>query len=260
MHRYMKTATTILILTLLLSCNQIDKPKEPIAIFKKPVIVQPQAKGSIKYFEADFVDDFFPPFACKHQFTDTLFIPDKRFRDTTFRKDFISRNYDTLMTDGFELIPDYATDVYRNEYQSENSNYYYPVYLINQTPTVKAFIGKDNYVFGLQEALDTNGMWRPIEGRGFDFCGMGFWGLKVRPQEFITVLFPKYAGEYKTKMRVRIKNGDNIYVSKPYEGTINENQLNLKKGDYLYRELRQNEPSTIIDLFYGAVPLGIQDE
>lgn len=264
MCNYMKTTTTILLLTILFSCNQTDKTHQEISIFTKPIISQPITEDSIKYINADFVDDFFPRFVGKHKFADTLFIADKRVRDTTYSKDFIDERLvwrsDSLITDGFELIPDYSSVVYRNEYESKYANYYYPVYLINQTPTIKAFIGKDGYVFGLQEALDTNGQWRPIEGRGFDFCGNGYWGLKVHPQEYITVLFPKYSGDYKTKIRVRIKNGDNIYVSKPYDGTINEKQLYLKKDSYLYRELLENKSSAIQYLFYGAEPFGTDDK
>ncbi len=264
MYSYMKTATTIILLIILFACNQIDKAQQAISIFTKPVIAQPLAEDSIKYIEPISVDGFFPRFAGKHKFTDTLFIAGYRVIDTTYRKEYIDERMvwrsDSLITDGFELVPDYSTMVYRNEYDLEYANYYYPVYLINQTPATKAFIGKDSHVFGLQEALDTNGQWRPIEGRGFDYCGNGYWSLKVDPQEFVTVLFPKYSGDYKTKIRVRIKNGDNIYVSKSYDGTINEKQLYLEKDSYLYRELIENKSSAIQYLFYGAEPFGTNDE
>ncbi|MCB9309882.1 MAG: hypothetical protein H6567_07495 [Lewinellaceae bacterium] len=260
----MKTVTTILLLTIFVSCNQHDKTKQVISIFTKPVISQPVTKDSIKYIEADFVGGFFPSFVGKYNFTDNLFIADKRDRDTIYIKGFMDERLvwrsDSLATDGFELVPDYPSNVYCNDYESKYANYYYPVYLINQTPTIKAFIGKDSYIFGLQEALDTDGQWRPIEGRGFDFCSNGYWGLKVHPQEFVTVLFPKYSGDYKTKIRVRIKNGDNIYVSKPYEGTINEQQLYLKEDGYFYRELIKNKASAIEYLFYGAKPFGTDDK
>jgi len=59
---------------------------------------------------------------------------------------------------------------------------------------------------------------------------------------------------------VRIKNGDNIYVSKPCNGTINEKQLYLKKNSYLYRELIEKKSSAIQYLFYGAEPFGMDDK
>lgn len=260
----MKKAIIIFFLTILFSCNQTDKTYKESSIFTKPLISQPQSKDSLKYIEIDFINGFFPSFVGKYKFTDTLLIETKRVRDTTYLKDFIDERMvwrsDSLMTDGFELISDYSATIHRNDYETKYANYYYPVYLINQTPTSKEFIGKDGHIFGLQEALDTNGKWRPIEGRGFDFCGNGYWGLKVHPQEFIAVLFPKYAGNYKTKIRVRIKNGDNIYVSRPYEGTINEKQFYLNKDSYLYRELNENKANAIQYLFYGSEPLEADDK
>ncbi len=260
----MKTATTLILLTILFSCKQSDKANKAISIFTKPFIIQPSTKDSLSYKDIDFVNDFSPLFIGKYKYCDTLFISDKRYRETNYHNDFFDESLfgylDSIMTDGFELFPDYNSTVYRNEYDSKFAHYYYPVYLVNQTPSTKSFMGKDSYIFGLQEAIDTNGRWRPIEARGYDFCGVGYWGLKVHSQEFVTILFQKYSGSYKTKIRVRIKNGDNIYVSKPYDGTINEKQLYIKKDSYLYREMSYNKSRTIQDLFYGAEPFGSYDE
>lgn len=260
----MKTIATIILLTIILSCNRTDKTQRASSIFTKPRIIQPYTEGIIGYIYIDYVSECYPRFAGKHKFTDTLFIPEKRYLDTTYHNDFIDPRViwdeDSIRADGFELIPDYSSNVYRNDFENEYANYFYPVYIVNQTPTVKSFIGKDSRVFGLQEALDTNGYWRPIEGQGFDFCGNGYWRLKVHPQEFITVLFPKYSGNYKTKIRVRIENGENIYVSQPYDGTINEKQLYLKKESYLYNDLIENKSSAIQNLFYGATPFGAEDK
>ncbi|MBK9525698.1 MAG: hypothetical protein IPO39_13415 [Bacteroidetes bacterium] len=192
-------------------------------------------------------------------------VPISSERDVTFIRDFINENEvwssDTLRTDGFEIYSDYKTKVSKIDYTGMKGKYFYPVYLVNQTPTTKVMIGKDSYVFAIQEALDTNHDWRPIEGRGFEFCGNGYWGLKIYPKEFLTFLMPKYQGNYKTKIRVRIKIGDIIYVSKPFEGTINEKQFyHNKKDDYHYKRLLENRASAIQHLFYGAEPLETANE
>lgn len=264
MCNHIKTIAVILLSTISVACNQANKVDKNVLAFVKPVISQPVTTDSLKYIKADFLDDLFPRFAGKHKFSDSLFIPYKQVRDTAYSKDFIDerivRHSDSLMTDGLEIVPDYSSNIYLNEYGSKYAEYYYPVYIMNQTPAVKTFIGKDSYAFGIQEALDTNKQWRPIEGRGLDFCGNGYWGLKVYPREFIMILFPKYSGNYKTKIRVRIKNGENLYVSKAYDGTINESQLYLKEDSYLYRELIENKASAIQYLFYGAKPFGTDDK
>lgn len=254
-----------LIIIFLISCNKTNKTQKPSSFFTKPIIEQPPIKDSVKYFEADFVNGSFPLFAGKFKFNDTLFLNNILVTDSTFKKDYIYEARvglsDSLMCDGFEIISDYYTSVYQFEYTLKNkyANYYYPVYIINQTPSIKAFVGKDGYVYGLQEALDKNGRWRPIEGLGLDFCGNGVWGLKVHSHEYIAILFPKYTGDYKTKIRVRIKIGENIYISKPFDGTINEKQLYLKKGSYLSSQLFENKLNTIQNLFYGAIPFGAED-
>lgn len=262
----MKNIIIILIFSTLISCEQQNTKKQKDRIFKLPVIIsQPTKTDTIEYFKANFITHSWPKLAGKSKFCDTLKLAVRRDRDTTFAKDFIGEKgvwrSDTSKSDGFELFTDYKSTISRIKNDEKKGNYFYPVYVVNQTPTMKVFIGKDSYVFAIQEALDSNQNWRPIEGRGFDFCGNGYWGLKIHPNEFLTFLMPKYEGSYKTKIRVRIKIGDIIYVSKPFEGTINEKQFYLdKKNDYHYGRLRENKASAIQYLFYGAEPLETADK
>jgi hypothetical protein len=257
----MKVFLSIFLLAMLFACKHPSVILNMPVAFKKPVIIQPANKDTVKYMKKDFLDDFFPVFEGKHKFTDTLFISIKWTKDTTYRKDFIweykGSDTDSFMSDGFEVVPDYSTTVYRNNYGSTFACY--PVYIINQTPTIKEFFGKDDYLFGLEEALDSNKGWGPIEGRGFDFCGNGYWGLKVHPHEFLVVLFPKNIGTYKTKLIVRIRNGHNIYVSNSYEGTINKKQFYLTRNGYLYGKLVEDKASAIRVWFYGSQPLETYD-
>lgn len=259
----MRKVISISLLTVLFSCNQNVRKFEDSAAFSKPTIIQPKLVDSISYFQVDHINGFLPEFIGKYMFSDTLKISTQRVYDQNdmddYIEDYLVNNSDSLRTDGFEILSDYLKDIVLKKYDN-NHHYYYPVYIVNQTPNLKALIGKDSYVFGLQEAIDTNGFWRPIEGRGFDFCGRGYFGLKLYSGEFAVILFPKYQGEYKTKLRVRIKNGDNIYVSTPFEGTINEDQFYLESDSYLYKELAENKASAIEYLFYGARPVGADDQ
>ncbi len=260
----MKNLITLLILLTFVSCGKQNK-KSPIeTAFNVPIILQPTTTDTISYFKEDHISYSWPIFAGKRKFCDTLKLVVRREIDTSFTMDFIDEgeiwNSDTLKTDGFELFFDYKSTVSRIDYDRKGK-YFYPVYVVNQTPTTKMFIGKDRYVFAIQEALDTNRRWRPIEGRGFDFCGNGYWGLKIHPKEFLTFLMPKYEGNYKTKIRVRVKIGEIVYVSKPFEGTIDEKQFYLdKKAGYHYRLLVENRVSTIQHYFYGAEPLETADK
>ena len=79
---------------------------------------------------------------------------------------------DTLDVTGFEIIVDYEKNIAFRRYDFEDTvGVYFPVYIVNSTSSDKVLLGKDSYVFGLQEALDEDRRqrWRPIESRGFDF-------------------------------------------------------------------------------------------
>jgi hypothetical protein len=255
------TFTTILILTTFLSCNRIDK-KDGYK-FQMPVIIQKYNLDTVTQFSEESVNGFDPRVLNKYKFSDTIRIPDESIKQKEYGRSeshyyhYLVGRTDSTLTDGLEIVTDYSKDIGWYPYGQGTMNKFYLVYIINQTPNIKGFLGKDGIAFGLQEALDTLGNWRPIEGRGWDFCGCCLWGLKIEPQEFLAVLFPKYSGNYKTKIRVRIKNGDNIYVSKPFDATINEKQLYLKKDRGFYKELIEHRSDVIQNKFYGAVPFGM---
>ncbi len=247
------------ILLLLMACTSSEQVNTPTKIFTKPAVVQPDTTDTLRYFKEEFIKGQFPTLLNKYTFTDTLRLSLGRIRkDTSFRKDYLEEYIpDTLHTDGFEIIPDYTTNLYNSWYLAPLGNCYYPVYIVNQAHTVKCFVGKDGYIFGIQEALDTAGKWRPIEHKGPDFCGNGYFTLRVHPKEFLIVLFPKYSGNYHTKLRVRIINHDTLYVSKPYEGIIDKKQFYLNRDRMPYSSLMENPEEVVAEWFYGAEPLEI---
>lgn len=254
----------ILFLLTLSACKHQDKRVATVyQDFKLPIIVQSQTKDIIEFTKADFLNHSLFRFYGKFKFTDTLYFEKDRKRDTTYRKDFI-REYsrpqknDTLTTDGLQIFVDYRTTMYNKDEYLRKGEYYFPVYVVNETSRTKIFIGKDSYVFGLQEATDTSQYdeWRPIECRGPDFCGNGYFGLKIHPGEFVMFLVPKYAGDEKSLMRIRLQIGESIYLSQSFIGTFNRKQFNTKKGTWAYDRLQEDKSSTIQWMFYGATPKG----
>lgn len=231
--------------------------------FHLPIIVQPPTKDTMVFYRSNSLNGCWYPFFGKYKFTDTLHLKGYYEWDTNYRKDFISDYFpgdegDSLSSDGFQVFTDYETTVYQKYQNVSPGAYYFPVYLVNETQRTKVFIGKDRYVFGLQEALDASPYsgWHPIESRGYDFCGNGHFGLKVHPGEFVLFLVPKYKGGKKGSMRVRIPVGESLYISKPYIGTFNQSQFVLKKDNWVYDKLKEDKTSTILWFFYGAYPKG----
>lgn len=258
------TLLIFLLLTTLTACNNFERKKQDK--FVLPTIIQKYNPEKASLFSEKSVTQCNPRLLKKYKFSDTIRVPEETNEQKEFGRyidefDYsLIGNTDTTLTDGLEIVTDYSKVIGWKGHVESKLYKYYPVYVINQTPNSKGFAGKDGIVFGLQEALDTSGIWRPIEGRGWDFCGCCKWGLQIAPQEFLAILFRRYSGDYKTKIRVRIKNGDNIYVSKSFDGIINEKQLYLEKDRGLYKDLIEDKAAALEYKFYGANPSGMDDK
>ena len=256
----MKKSSILFILVVVTACSQEEAIK-PV-VFKKPIVVQMPFEDSVQYLSNNFMNGSYPEFIGKSPFSDTLTMTVKgrlHYEDSDIVFPDQIGITDTTRTDGLELFPDYSSTIIRNPYGLELAEYNYPVYIVNQTSGIKVISGKDSHLFGIQEALDSNGNWRPIEFKGHDFCGLGRYGIKLYPNEYALLAFPKYQGNFKTKLRVRIKNGDNIYVSQPFDGTINERQFYFEKEEYLLKDLPKYKAEIIQYQFYGALPVEADD-
>lgn len=218
-------------------------------------------RDSIKknQFEFDYLTTTYPTFIGKFRFNDSIDINPKK-RDTSLYNDTHKSINDIkqISQSGLELIVDYQTTILHNWFNDQNSTYFshYPLYLVNSTDSDKILFGKDGHLFGIQEAQDKDAYnsWKPIEAKGWDFCGNGHWSLIIKPNEFGLVLMPKYKGDYKTNLRARIKNGDNIIVSNSYKGVINKSQFKIKDSSYIQRRLNKSNGLDAFSIFYGAIP------
>lgn len=228
--------------------------------FKLPVIIQKKASGTVAYFTEENVVEVWPKFIGQFKFTDSIYYygeEEKRERRTQDQYLWEQKafTFDTLSADGLQVFPDYESSViYKDKDVDTGAHFFYPVYIVNETMESKVFIGKDSYVFAIQEALDTSdySRWYAIEGRGFDFCGNGYFRRKIQPGEFVMFLFPKYSGSENTLLRVRVKVGEDLIISKPFKGVINQNQFSIKKGDWYYDQLKKSKEAAANWMFYGA--------
>ena len=174
----MKHLSFVLAIVLYTSCTEMKNSsmssgdKKTSINFKLPIISQKPFTGSIVEFNEVKVNPTFMEVARKSQYCDTLKVSWDSYQDTTIWRDLNRRLSDSVLNsisfDGFEVKTDYSKCIYKEWLGPGILFPFYPVYIINATTEIKYFPGKDGYAFGIQEALDSNGIWRPIEGRGFD--------------------------------------------------------------------------------------------
>lgn len=220
--------------------------------FQLPIIYQESANEKIKLFTASEISESSMKFYGKYKFVDTMFLNAKYSYDTNWIKD-LTKPTENINTDGFQIFTDYTSTINHNTYQEEVKAFF-PVYLVNETTRTKLFIGKDSKVFGVQEVLDSEtSQWVPIEYKGFDFCGNGYFGMKIHPGEFALLLVPKYSGNEKNLMRVRINIGETIYISQPFVGKYNRSQTSTSKDSWI-SNITRNYPLSNSGQFYGAIP------
>lgn len=105
--------------------------------------------------------------------------------------------------------------IFKSEYYSA-----FPVYVIN--------ISKDTFNIGegyqlpiIMEAINKNGVWKPIEMRYFHSCGTGLNEIILPPNEMVVTSAPKFKGDFKTKLRLRY----NSILSNEFYGTIYRSQF-----------------------------------
>jgi hypothetical protein len=245
-----------LLLLFAYTCNQpVLKHKGGTVDFTLPVTIQPEKIDSIIPWKTDYLQQVFPLFAGQYKIGDTVRFD--RFHRTGERSEHEARweerifDLDTLSSDGLQLYPDYSTTVIAKQSHTDMEGFtYFPVYVVNQTATVKVFIAKDNYVFAIQEAAASANYysWYPIEGKGFDVCGNGYFRRRLQPNEFITFLMPKYSGKDTVSCRIRLLVGENVFISKPYKALINKTQFKVSKDYFGAEGIKKGETW----MFYGG--------
>ena len=241
-------------------------PKKERQVFKIPTIVNAVDSNRVTFFNVDSCNPRIGYILYKGKFTDTLINTDSidydyREDSTTIKLLRYEYKQDSFRSDGFQIYTDYKTTIAEDSFYTS-----YPMYMVNETSNPKVLWAYARDVVS-HEALDSNNTWRPIEYNS-DVCGIwckyGFEPLavNVEPGEYVMYLLPKYSGDYKTKLRVRIRAfGEHVYVSEPFEGRINYSQFYVQKNTCLHTYLKYGRREYVIKQgFSGTVPLGYDVE
>lgn len=115
---------------------------------------------------------------------------------------------------------------------------YFTSYLINTSDTAFTITKQDGSLMMIQEALDNEGNWRPIEYWVPSSCGNSYYQLRLQPNEYVTVPIRQYEGDFATKVRLRMYRNSSVFVSKPFETTIDKglfNKIDTRLNGVLYQ-------------------------
>lgn len=144
-------------------------------------------------------------------------------------------------------IPDYTDNSFvnlhggetvKNIYESELtflSKYYkpstklveaYPVLIENISDSVTNIETQEGWIYMIQEALDEQGNWRPIEYIDYRaVCGNSYGNSKLLPDEYLISKVYKYDGDFETQLRVKFATHKEVYYSNEFTA-LNSNFLN----------------------------------
>lgn len=231
-----------------------ELPKAP----KKatPVLLQEVYDEKVVFANSTALNDVEFRYIGKYRLADTIDL-DKWQDEESYTVSPL--HYDSFSTDGLAVFVDYNTNLYQKIDTDEGTQlaYHFPVYIFNPSRETKILPTKHGKVDGIQEAIDTsdNNTWRPIDCKYWQFCGCGNYGIKIQPLECVILAVPKYQGNRKGDMRLRLKIGKQVYISQTFTGTYNQEQFDVKKNRGLAYELASN-PNEMQYRFLGATPKG----
>lgn len=106
------------------------------------------------------------------------------------------------------------------------------LYVANNSFDTVRFSAQDSRLDMNVQAKDARGKWRDIEHLPGSWCGNSYHMLKLKPGHYWSFVTPVYAGEYQTKLRVKLvfrsgkSTGDSRTIySNEYEGSVNPGQF-----------------------------------
>lgn len=104
---------------------------------------------------------------------------------------------------------------------------YFTAYLINSSESTFSAERQDGSLIMIQEALNEQGKWLPIEYWVYSGCGNSYFNpLKLESGKSVMVPIKKYSGNFKTKIRLKLKAGKTTFFSESFAGAIDKSQFN----------------------------------
>ncbi len=109
------------------------------------------------------------------------------------------------------------------------------LFVINTTEDTIHISTQDGSLIVIQEALDNDRNWKPIEYWIYSWCGNSYdHSLILQPGQFAFSGAIRYSGAVQTKLRFKLKSGEHLYLSNSFDGSIEPILFRKDKfGDFL---------------------------
>ena len=102
--------------------------------------------------------------------------------------------------------------------------------LANDTGRRIAFPASDSRLSIVREALDPEGVWKPVEYLPSSWCGNSYHRVFLTDGKIWSFVAPVYRGSFETRMRFRLRAEDGQIYSNEFAGSVNLDQFSVRQG------------------------------
>lgn len=116
----------------------------------------------------------------------------------------------------------------------------FAIYLKNNSKDTLNISTQDWHLYLIQEAKDKKGNWKPIEYWSFSWCGNSYGNEKVASEKILKTESKKYNGEFKTQIRFKLLENNEVFYSNPVICNINLSQFEITdefKTHHVYKNV-----------------------
>jgi len=115
----------------------------------------------------------------------------------------------------------------------------FPLFIYNSSDSIVKIDTQEGWLFIIQEALDSDGKWKPIEYHDYEtICGISYGTRFLIPNFSIITKIYVYSGDYLTKLRVKLMTNNQVYYSNEFIGSINKGQY-IIPSRYLKKSVKE---------------------
>jgi len=121
---------------------------------------------------------------------------------------------------------------FNSKWIEKYSKSHFIAYLVNMTDSSVYIKTQDGSLLIIQEALDENNNWQPIEYWIPSGCGNSYFNpLSLEAGKCVLVPIKKYTGNYKTQFRLKFNIGKSIIYSDTFEASLDKTQFKKVTDD-----------------------------